>query len=221
MAGLTIKILRVYVHQQRRVCVLASARVITHSVCAHATRSTCRWHHHATWAHAKSVYAAAAGQMNRQLIICRAQGGVVCKFSVLSAVDICLIVLYAHANRKRLALHFHACFFQHFICVTRRMATRQHHVGGGDAFFCRLIFARVLDLQMFNFPALESYSHKLRVKTNFAPEPFNFSSHISHNFAQFICAYVRLCQHFNVFWCARLHKPSQHVFRELVFCVSG
>lgn len=96
--------------------------MIAHAIGHHGFGFACCGHHYTARAHAKRVHAPPAGQVQRQLVVCRAQCGMPGRRPVLGAVNERLRMLDARADGKRLLQQGEAVLMQRGQRIARTVA---------------------------------------------------------------------------------------------------
>ena len=216
-------------HQKRAVGVAPVAREAAHAVDHDAARLAGRADHFPARAHAERVHAATLlvsgllrllrlrAQVHRQLVIGRAEGGMVGSFAILRAVDELLRMLDAHADRERFLLHMHAGVADELERVAGRMAAGKDDAARGDALDGA--GCNVGELGGGKFAVFEPQARQLSFEPHLAASVSDLVAHGAHDVDKQVGADVGLGLPEDFLGGAGFDEQVQHVARPGAFDV--
>ena len=210
---LAAEILRPDAHEQRAVGVYAVAGVIAHAVGDDAVGFAGRGDDRAARAHAERVDAAAARQVQRQLVIRRAKRRMARRRAVLRGVDEALRMLNARADGEGLLHQRDAARKQRLKRVAGAVADSEDDGFGGQFLFALC----VLIANGGDMAVRMQYARQPRAEAHLAAQLENPHAHGLDHAAELIRADVRLGVNENVVRCAEAHKCAQNVLAARVF----
>ena len=200
--------------QQRAVGVDTVAGIAAHAVGDDAARLAGGGDDAAAGAHAERVDAPAGGQMQRELVIRRAEGGVGRKSAVLRLIDQRLRMLDARADGERLLRQRKALLAEHREGVARAVADGEHGVVGRQLMLTGGI---LINERLERAVCAEDAGHPC-VEMHFAAEAENPFAHGPHDPGELVRADVRLGVDEDVVWRAEAHKRAQNVLAAGILC---